>query len=254
MSKPNVGLLGRSMSKIYDTIGVNYANLRQPDPRIAAMIEHALGDAETVLNVGAGTGSYEPTGRKVTALEPSDEMIKQRPEGAAPVIQGVAEALPFGDNSFDAAMAVLTVHHWSDQRAGLSELRRVARGPIVILTFDITVGGFWLTDYIPELITLDEGQMPDMPLYGDCLGPVDIHPVPIPHDCTDGFLCAYWQRPAAYLDTRVRGAISSFWKIDATAGLKALEADLKSGAWDEKYGSLMRDTEKDFGYRLVVRR
>lgn len=240
------------MSKIYDTIGVNYTNLRQPDPRIAAMIEHALAGAETVLNVGAGAGSYEPTERTVTALEPSDEMIKQRPKGSAPVVQGVAEALPFKDNSFDAAMAVLTVHHWTDQTAGLKEMRRVARGPVVILTYDITVGGFWLADYIPELITLDEGQMPDMTLYAESLGPVNIHPVPIPHDCIDGFLCAYWRRPSAYLDERIRAAISSFWAIDASDGLKALEADLKSGAWEEKYGALMQETEKDFGYRLVV--
>lgn len=241
------------MPAAYDTIGINYANLRQPDPRIEAAIGAALGDAVTVLNVGAGTGSYEPTDRTVTALEPSIEMIRQRPAGAAPVIRGVAEALPFADNAFDAVMAVLTVHHWSEQPKGLAELRRVARGPTVILTFDPAHRGFWLTDYLPELISIDATQMPPMSAYAAALGPVRITPVPIPHDCADGFLAAYWRRPTSYLDPRIRAAISCFWAIeDVEVKLDRLARDLETGAWEARYGGLLRRESCDLGYRLVV--
>lgn len=240
---------------IYDRIGLDYAQLRRPDPRIEAVIHAALGEARTVLNVGAGAGSYEPTDRQVTALEPSREMIAQRPAGSAEVVQGVAEDLPFADKSFDAVMAVLTVHHWRDQAKGLAELRRVSRGPVVILTFDVTRTDFWLADYLPELVRLDEGQMPAMSLYGEVLGPVNIHPVEIPGDCVDGFLCAYWKRPAAYLDERVRGGISSFWKIgDITPALTRLATDLERGDWAERYGALLALASLDCGYRLVVTR
>lgn len=241
------------MRASYDTIGVNYSDLRKPDPRIARAIDAALGSAKTVLNVGAGTGSYEPVGRQVTALEPSVEMIQQRGPAAAPVVQGVAEDLPFGDGAFDAAMAVLTVHHWSDKKKGLKELRRVSRGSVVLLTFDTSHGGFWLTDYIPELVALDEKQMPRMTDYEAWLGPVEITPVPIPHDCTDGFLCAYWRRPEAYLDPRIRKAISSFWAIgDVSESLQRLADDLESGAWARRYGELLERDACDFGYRLVT--
>lgn len=242
------------MTAAYDTIGIDYARLRQPDPRIAARIEAALGNARTVLNVGAGTGSYEPADRAVTALEPSAEMIRQRPAGAAPAVQGVAEALPFPDQSFDAAMAVLTVHHWTDQRRGLAELRRVARGPIVILTYDPAFRGFWLADdYLPALTALDEAKMPPLTLYREVLGEVLIEPVPIPHDCHDGFLCAYWRRPAAYLDPRLRAAMSSFHLIgDVSVPMTRLEADLASGAWQARHGHLREREELDLGYRLVV--
>ena len=242
------------MGSAYDRIGLNYSELRKPDPRIAERIDRALGSAGTVLNVGAGAGSYEPAGRQVTALEPSIEMIRQRRAGTAPVVQGRAEQLPFDDDSFDAAMAVLTVHHWADKAKGLSELRRVARGPVVLLTYDPAFRGFWLADdYIPALIALDEGQMPDMAGYERWLGPVAIAPVPIPHDCTDGFLCAYWRRPGAYLDARVRGAISSFWALgDVSEALDRLERDLESGAWIERHSHLLDLDECDLGYRLVV--
>jgi len=237
----------------YDTIGVNYADLRRPDPRIAAVIERALGPANTVLNVGAGAGSYEPAGRQITALEPSLEMIRQRPASAAPAIQGRAEDLPFEDASFDASMAVLTVHHWADQQRGLREMRRVTRGPVVILTYDPTVRGFWLADYIPALETLDDRQMPPMERYAVWLVPVEITPVPIPNVCVDGFLCAYWKRPAAYLDPRIRKAISSFWAVgDVSGAMARLEQDLQSGAWAARYSGQLDLTEQDFGYRLVV--
>ena len=244
------------MSRIYDTIGVDYAELRKPDARIAARIEAALGRAETVLNVGAGTGSYEPAGRRVTAVEPSIEMIRQRPASAGEAVQAGAEDLPFEDGSFDASMAVLTIHHWSDQAKGLAEMRRVTRGPIVILPSDPAFRGFWLADYIPELAALDEAQMPRMSDYRDWLGPVDVSTVPIPHDCRDGFLCAYWRRPAAYLDPRIRAAMSSFWALGeiASEGLGRLEQDLDSGAWERRYGGLLAREECDCGYRLVVAR
>lgn len=240
------------MKASYDTIGINYSDLRRPDPRIAAAITSALGDARTVLNVGAGAGSYEPAGRQVSAIEPSAEMIGQRSGAAANVIQGRAEDLPFDDNSFDASMAVLTIHHWSDQQKGVAEMRRVTRRRIVFLTYDPAFRGFWLADYFPALITLDEGQMPQIERYEEWLGRVRVSSMPIPHDCTDGFLAGYWRRPAAYLDERVRAAMSSFWKLgDVSDGLGRLEADLKSGAWARRYSDLLERETLDCGYRLV---
>ncbi len=237
----------------YDSIGIDYSKLRKPDPRIATFIENALGPAETVLNVGAGTGSYEPDNREIIAIEPSQEMISQRHPAAARAIQGYADDLPFEDNSFDASMAILTVHHWPDKGKGLQEMRRVTRGKIVLLTFDPSHRGSWLTDYLPELVKLDEKQMPKMSDYENWLGKVDIVPVPVPHDCTDGFLYAYWRRPAAYLDARVRSGSSSFWAIkNADQGLKKLSEDLKTGEWERRYSNLLKLDACDVGYRLVV--
>ncbi|ANY19230.1 putative methyltransferase YcgJ [Tsuneonella dongtanensis] len=240
---------------LYDTIGLDYANLRRPDPRIAAAIETALGDARKVLNVGAGAGSYEPSDREVTALEPSAEMIAQRPAGAAPCVQGVAEALPFEDDSFDAVMGVMTVHHWTDRAAGFAELRRVSRGTIVLCTFDPLAGVQWVLDYFPEMAELDRQFMPTMEEYVERLGAVEISPLPVPHDCTDGFLYAYWRRPEAYLDPLVRKAISSFWLIERVEeGLERLKADLADGTWKARYGHLLGRDSIDAGYRLVVSR
>jgi SAM-dependent methyltransferase len=239
----------------YDTIGVDYSALRKPDPRIAARIASALGSARTVLNVGAGTGSYEPTDRAVTAVEPSREMIRQRSPQAAEAIQASAEDLPFGDAHFDASMAILTVHHWPDKQAGLREMRRVTRGPVVLLTFDPSQRP-WLTDYLPELAALDDAQMPAMSDYERWLSsPVRITPVPVPHDCTDGFLHAYWRRPAAYLDPHIRSGSSSFWALGAPVverGLAELRRDLDSGAWERRYADSLELDEYDAGYRLVV--
>lgn len=241
------------MAALYDTIGIGYSNYRQPDRRIARAIHEALGEARTVLNVGAGTGSYEPTDREVVALEPSAEMIAQRPTGAARAVQGVAEKLPFGDDSFDAAMAVLTVHHWSDPEAGLSEMRRVARGRIVILTFDPAASSFWLEDYISEIAEIDAPVISHFDLFEQCLGKVRIEPVPIPHDCTDGFQGAYWRRPEAYLDPGVRSAISTFAKLgDVSDALARLEQDIESGAWAARYAHLLDADSLDLGYRLVI--
>lgn len=240
------------MMAFYDTIGIDYAQLRRPDPRIAAQIEQALGAARTVLNVGAGAGSYEPADRVVIALEPSVAMIGQRPAAAAPAVQGTAEAIPFPDNSFDAVMAVLTIHHWPDQQRGIRELCRVARDRVVVLTFDPRARP-WLTDYLPELAALDEAAMPSLETLAEWLGPISAVPVPVPHDCSDGFLYAYWRRPAAYLDPRIRKGSSSFWKIQqAEAGLARLAADLDSGEWERRYGTLLNHDSYDAGYRLVV--
>ena len=236
----------------YDIIGINYAQLRKPDPRIAKAIWAAVGDAETVLNVGAGTGSYEPPDRMVTAVEPSLEMIRKRGPSAAEVIQASAGDLPFADNAFDASMAILTVHHWPDKAAGLREMRRVTRGRIVLLTFD-PAHRPWLTDYLPELTVLDEAQMPAMFDYEKWLGNVRTSPVLVPRDCTDGFLYAYWRRPEAYLDARIRSGSSSFWAIgDVAAGLQRLKHDLDTGEWKRRYADLLKMDAYDAGYRLVL--
>jgi SAM-dependent methyltransferase len=243
---------------LYDTIGGGYARFRRPDPRIAAMIEAALGDAASVVNVGAGTGGYEPPGRAVIAVEPSAVMIRQRPAGAAPCLQGSAEALPLETKSVDAAMAVLSAHHWTDLERGCREMARVARKRAVLLTW---VPGaapfpFWLTDdYFPEIATHDRTIFPDGPaltaMLERAIGPVRMDPVPVPHDCTDGFLCAHWRRPEAYLDAEVRGAMSSFARIDAEDGLARLRTDLASGRWAERNGHLLSLDALDVGYRLV---
>lgn len=240
------------MAARYDTIGINYEQLRKPDHRIASQINLALGAAATVLNVGAGTGSYEPADRQVTAVEPSIEMIRKRHANAAPAVQASADRLPFDDQSFDAAMAILTIHHWPDKAAGLQEMRRVTSGPIVLLTFDPSCRP-WLTEYLPELAVLDERQMPAMSQYADWLGPVTTVPVPVPHDCKDGFLYAYWRRPEAYLDERIRSGSSSFWSLPGLqTGIAELTQDLESGAWDRRFGHLRSENEYDAGYRLVI--
>jgi SAM-dependent methyltransferase len=240
------------MNAKYDVIGVNYAELRKPDRRIARIIESALGLAPTVLNVGAGTGSYEPTNRSVIAVEPSRQMIRKRSPTAAEAIQASAENLPFDDNSFDASMAILTIHHWPDKEAGLREMRRVTRGRIVLLTFDPSRRP-WLTDYLPELAALDEAQMPTMSDYQRWLGTVQITPVFVPHDCSDGFLYAYWRRPAAYLDSHIRSGSSSFWAIsNVEVGLQNLRRDLETGEWERRYAELLGLDEYDAGFRLVV--
>lgn len=242
------------MTAPYDTIGLNYAQLRKPDPRIARFINEGLGDARTVLNVGAGTGSYEPADRDVTAVEPSVEMIRQRKPGAARVIEASADSLPFPDKSFDASMAILTIHHWPDKRAGLHEMRRVTRGPIVLFTFDPAVRP-WPTDYWPELATLDDERIPTLSDLENWLGPLDVTAVPIPHDCSDGFLYAYWRRPAAYLDERLRSGSSSFWLIKGVQeGMDRLRRDLESGEWKRRYADLIESDEYEAGYRLVVAR
>ena len=242
------------MPALYDRIGVGYSAYRRPDPRIAARIADALGPASSVVNVGAGAGSYEPADRAVVAVEPSAEMVRQRPPGAAPAVRASADALPFRDRAFDAAMAVLTIHHWPDWRAGVGEMRRVAWGRVAILTWDPGHPGFWLVqDYFPEILEMDLVTMPRLAEIARTLGSCEIRPVPIPADCSDGFLGAYWRRPEMYLDAGARGAISSFSKIrDVDAGLARLRADLADGTWQRRYAQLLALPEIDIGYRLVV--
>jgi len=242
------------MMELYDEIGIGYRNSRRPDPRIATAIFHALGEADTVVNVGAGTGSYEPSDRSVVAVEPSMTMIRQRRVGSAPAVQASATQLPFRDATFEAALAILTVHHWPDRARGLGELARVARDRIVILTWDPATSGFWLVDdYFPEIVEIDRRIFPSIEEFSRALGRVDVHTLPILHDCVDGFLAAYWRRPHAYLDASVRSAISTFSKIRAIeAGLTRLRRDLQDGTWERRYGDLLGRREIDLGYRLLV--
>jgi SAM-dependent methyltransferase len=245
------------MRSVYDRIGVDYLLTRQPDPRIAARITEALGDSASVVNVGAGTGSYEPGERLVVAIEPSATMIRQRPAGSASVVQGAAESLPLPDGAVDAALAILTVHHWVDPHRGFAEMRRVARKRVVILTWDQEVfEGFWLVrEYFPCIRDLDRGRALPVADITSALGESEIIPVPIPHDCVDGFLGAFWQRPRAYLDPRIRAGISAYAAIspeERDAGLGRLAADLHSGAWEEQHRNLFNREELDLGYRLIV--
>lgn len=239
---------------LYDTIGRGYARRRQPDPRVAARIHAALGDAASVVNVGAGTGSYEPADRRVAAVEPSEVMVRQRAPGAAPAVRATAEALPFADGSFDAALASLTLHHWPSWRRGVDELRRVARRRVVILTWDPAHPGFWLTtDYFPTILPADRATFPSIGELADALGGADVLVVPVPADCVDGFLGAYWRRPAAYLDPGVRASISALARIpDPAPALARLEADLADGGWERRHGQHLPPDELDLGYRLVV--
>jgi SAM-dependent methyltransferase len=236
---------------LYDQIGHGYAQARRPDARIQAAIERGLGDAASVLNVGAGTGGYEPADREVTAVEPSAEMIAQRAPDAAPVIQASAEALPFDDDSFDAAMALQTVHHWPDMEAGLAELRRVARGPVVILTNGRGRGeGLWLDDYFPDV---PRGGRAERVV--EYFSDATVTPVPVPRDCTDLFFFALWARPELFLDDEV---VQSMWIwniLDPAvrdAGRERLAADLADGTWDERHAALREADALDVGLRLVV--
>lgn len=244
------------MSELYDTIGASYGARRHADRRIAAAITRALGDAASVVNVGAGVGSYEPADRPVVAVEPSRAMIGQRARHAAPVVQASAMDLPFRAGAFAAALAVLTVHHWPDRARGLGEAGRVARERVVIMTWDPAVSGFWLVDdYFPEIAAIDRAIFPSLDeLTGALGGRVDVTSLPVPHDCTDGFFGAYWRRPAAYLDDGVRAAMSSFTKIDANRGLDRLRRDLDDGSWARRHGDILACSELDLGYRLVIGR
>lgn len=230
-------------------IGQGYATRRRADRRWAAVVDAALGDAATVVDVGAGAGSYEPPGRQVVAVEPSVVMIGQRPGDAAPVVQGVAEALPFPAGSFDAALAVLTVHHWRDRAAGYAELRRVARR-CVVLTYEPALHReFWLVrDYLPDL------PLPDFTVAetAAALDAVRVEPLPVPWDCTDAVLPAHWRRPEAYLDPAVRAANSGMAGLDVADAMHRLAADLASGEWHRRHADLRALDEYDAGFRLVV--
>jgi SAM-dependent methyltransferase len=244
-----------SARHLFDEIGGSYGAYRRPDPRFAAAILRALGGADSVVNVGAGTGSYEPTDRAVVAVEPSVAMIRQRGPGSAPVVQASAMDLPFRAAAFAASLAVLTIHHWPDRWEGLGELKRVARQRVVIVTWDPAWPGFWLTDeYCPALMTIDRQIFPTIKELRHALGRIEVQPLPVPHDCTDGFLGAYWRRPQAYLDAGVRGAISSLAKLGRTLGpgLERLRRDLEDGTWQRRHAHLLAESALDLGYRLVI--
>lgn len=241
---------------VYDSIGVGYSRVRRPDPRIAATIRAALGDARRVLNVGAGTGSYEPTDRTVVAVEPSALMIRQRPGSASNlVVRGLADHLPFAASTFDGTLALLTVHHWSDPSTGLRELRRVADGPVVVFTFDHAVHSLqWLSEYFPPMSELD-GDLPSPESIAELLGGGRVEVVPVPHDCLDGFCHAWWRRPGEYLKAEVRAGISGIARLPEDVveeGRSRLAGDIESGRWHGRHGDLMQLEEIDAGYRLVV--
>ncbi|MGW6284514.1 MerR family transcriptional regulator [Streptomyces sp. NPDC055107] len=249
-----LGMLG---ARLYDAIGDAYPATRRTEPRIAAQIWDALGDARTVLNVGAGTGSYEPADRDVTAVEPSAVMRGQRPPGAAPCVAAAAESLPFEDHSFDVAMAVSTVHHWGDPIAGLREMRRVARR-VVVLTFDTDEPAwqdrFWLTrDYLPEFATV-LAEFPSLAGMAHAIG-ARAEPVPIPWDCADGLFEAYWRRPEVYLEDHVRRAMSVWTRVGPDAeqrAVRSLNDDLHSGRWAERNNDLVHLDTTDLGLRLLI--
>jgi len=243
----------------YERHGSGYAQQRRADPRIAAVIHAALGPARTVLNVGAGAGSYEPLDRHVVAVEPSAAMRAQRPRELTPALIARAEHLPFDDASFDASMATITVHQWADAAQGLREMRRVTRGPVVVLTFEgEALDRFWLARYAPELMLAERRRLPAIESIRAQLGGVtEVSAVPIPGDCVDGFLDAFYARPEALLDPVVRRAQSAWQFVSPEVqerAVAALRADLASGEWDRRFGKLRRQPEFEGALRLIVSR
>lgn len=243
----------------YNSAGHGYSLQRRADPRIASMVLHALGDARTVVNVGAGAGSYEPTDRHVIPIEPSQVMRSQRPAHLAPAVHGAAESLPLDDRSVDAAMATLTIHQWADWRRGAAELRRVARGPVVVLTFDgDAMDRFWLASYLPEMIREERRRMPPIGEIVRALGgAAEVVPVPLAIDCTDGFSEAFYARPEAFLDERVRRG-QSFWRFLPTGVeerfVRQLTDDLRGGEWDRRHGHWRTAPFFESAVRLIVAR
>jgi SAM-dependent methyltransferase len=241
---------------LYDRIGRTYAERRRADVRIAALVDDALGPAATVLDVGCGAGSYETGDHRYVAVDPSRVMLDQRGASAGPAVAGVAEALPFPDAAFDAALAILTIHHWTDAAAGLAEVRRVTRGRIVVMTWEADrFADFWLVkDYLPESGELDYSFI-DAAGIRALLGPCRTVGVPVPADCTDGFFAAYWRRPEAYLAEDVRAAISNLALLDPGAierMVSGLSKDLASGEWQRRHADLLEMTSYDAGYRLLI--
>jgi SAM-dependent methyltransferase len=243
-----------SSAPLYDTIGATYTVTRCTEPRIAAQVWAAFGDARTVLNVGAGTGSYEPPRLDVTAVEPSAVMRAQRPAGAAPCVDATAERLPFEDQSFDAAMAFATIDHWQDPIAGLREMRRVARR-VVVFTCDASdLDLFWLNrDYLPEYAGLWAGR-PSLTELAGAIG-ARTEPVLVPWDCADGFYHAFWRRPEAYLDEHVRRGMSIWARVGPDAEQRAVHSlrdDLASGQWSERNRDLVNLDAAELGLRLLI--
>ena len=240
----------------YEQLGASYPRHRRADPRIAARIHAELGPAGTVVNVGAGTGSYEPADRWVLAVEPSAAMRAQRPRDAAPAIAARAEALPLDDDAVDAAMACVTIHHWQSPAAGLAELRRVARGPVVVFTFELDELPPWQLDFLAEGVAIERPRFPAIDDVVDALGGrTRVERIPTPGDCVDGFFEAFWRRPEALLDPSVRGAQSMWAMLDPGVEeriVARLSAALESGAWDAEHGHLRKQESYDGALRLVV--
>lgn len=240
---------------LYDTIGVGYAAARRPDPRVGAQIHDALGDARTVLNIGAGTGNYEPTDRPVVAVEPAAEMLRQRANRRG-VAQGVAEAIPLADNAVDCAMGTFTVHHWPDRDAGLRELARVSDRQVLLVYDTACTNEFWLTQYFPDVVTAPwEINAPTAHDIGQVLDVTEVRTLWVPRDCTDGFTAAYWHRPEAYLDLDVQAGMSTLARLNDQArarGTAALADAIQSGQWQRDHGHLLQQDRFDIGYRLVI--
>ena len=241
----------------YGKHGQGYARIRRTDPRIAAWVHRALGDARTILNVGAGAGSYEPADRYVVAIEPSETMRAQRPKHLAPAIHGIAEQLPLDDQSVDASMALVTVHQWQHLDQGLRELRRVTRGPIVVLTFDgDALDRYWLADYAPELMAVERRRYPGIETIEKRLGgATEVQVIPIPTDCVDGFTEAYYARPESFLYSAVRRSQSAWSFVSEKDQLRIVQTlgdDLKSGTWDRKYGAWRTKPSFEGSLRLIV--
>lgn len=237
----------------YNQLAESYRKYRRPDPRISERILYHIGDFKKILNVGAGIGSYEPSDADIVALEPSLGMILQRRNSQTKLVQGLAEHLPFRDNSFDVSMGILTIHHWSDISLGLKEMIRVTRNKIILLTWVGYGENFWLDKYIQEITGVDFNLFPTLEELGKILGNILVETIKIPHDCTDGFMCAYWRRPEAYLNQDVREAISTFSRISTIQNrLEVLKDEIDSGKWHKKYGYLLEKESLDLGYRIVV--
>lgn len=241
----------------YETIGSGYADSRRADPRIAAQLLDAIGDARSVVNVGAGTGNYEPTDRRTVAVEPSPTMLAQR-SGPVPVVRAVAEHLPLADDAFDLATAIFTVHHWTDRAAGLQELGRVAERQVCLVYDSAITSQMWLADYFQEMATAPwETDVPDAAAIGDHLEVDEVRTLWVPPDCTDGFTGAYWNRPERYLDPAVQAGMSTLSRLtpeERAIGSERLAAALASGAWEETNGHLRSAERFDMGYRLVLSR
>lgn len=239
----------------YDRIGEGYATQRVPEATWVAQIGEALGDARSVLNVGAGSGNYEPADRRVVAIEPSSTMLAQR-DGAHPAVQGVAEHLPFRDRSFDAAMATFTVHHWPDRALGLRDMRRVSARQVLVVYEPLVAHQFWLVDYFAEARTAPtEANAPTPDEIGRHLDVIDVQTMWIPADCSDGVAAAHWRRPEAYLDPAVRRSISLLALLPddvVDRGVAHLASDLADGTWHQRHGHLLDQEKADYGYRLVI--
>lgn len=239
---------------MYDRIGTHYSATRRTDPRIAQQLHAALHGATRIVNIGAGSGSYEPENVALVAVEPSLQMIAQRKPNAHRVVQAAAEKLPFDDNTFSHAMTVLSMHHWQRRDLAFAEIKRVTTDTFVAITWDPESEPFWLTrDYFPQIQQRDAGQFPTVAELRKHFSNVTVHPLPIPSDCQDGFLAAFWQRPRAYLDAAVRRSISPFARLDdPSPGLRKLQDDLDSGVWHRKNRAILERSSLDVGYRLIT--